>query len=83
MQDFFKGGVMMGIGNLRGMIDIEALARKLKIEARSARELHGVGSRGPLKGPGGVQGQGPWWGSRGRSPRKLQGFTAFSMQNTV
>ena len=34
----------------------EALALKFKIEARSARELHGVGSRGPLKGPGEVQG---------------------------
>ena len=25
----------------------------------------------PLKGPGGVQGQNPWWRSRGRSPWKL------------
>ena len=30
---------------------------------------HGVGSRGPLKGP--------WWGSRGRSPPKLLGFSRF------
>ena len=30
---------------------------------------HGVGSRGLLKGP--------WWGSRGRSPPKLLGFSRF------
>ena len=30
---------------------------------------HGVGSRGPLKGP--------WWGSRERSPPKLLGFSRF------
>ena len=31
----------------------------------------GVGSRGQLKGPGGVQGQSPWWGSRGEAPGSL------------
>ena len=30
---------------------------------------HGVGWRGPLKGP--------WWWSRGRSPPKLLGFSRF------
>ena len=65
----------------------EALARRAKMEAREVHEPHGVGSRGPLKGPGGVQGQSPWWGSRGRSPRKLPCFfnaeTAFSKQNNI
>ena len=32
---------------------------------------HGVVSVGPLKGPGGVHGQNPWWGSRGQCHRKL------------
>ena len=38
-----------------------------------------------LEDPGGVQGQSPWWGSRGaKSPEALVFFkaeTAFSMQN--
>ena len=46
----------------------KCLPKVQKIEARNAREPCGVGSRGPLKGPGGVQGQSTWWGSRGRSP---------------
>ena len=47
-------------------IDYEALAQSAK--NRSAQRPQALGSRGPLKGPGGVQGQSPWWGSRGRSP---------------
>ena len=34
-----------------------------KIEAPNSCEPCGMGSRGQLKGPGGVQGQSPWWGS--------------------
>ena len=37
----------------------------------------GPGAR--LKAPGGVQGQSPWWGSRGQRPRKLQGFSQFNI----
>ena len=33
-----------------------------------AERLNGVGSRGPLKGPGGVQGQSPGGGPGGRAP---------------
>ena len=55
----------------------EVLVSKSKIEACSTRELHGVGSRGPLKGPGGVQGQSPWRGQGSEAPgssRVLQHF---------
>ena len=41
----FQGGVI-------GMIGKKWWCKK--VEARSAREIHGVESRGPLKGPGGV-----------------------------
>jgi len=56
-----------------------SLLNFLKIAKRSERSsrLCGVGSRGPLKGPRGVQGQSPWWGSRGRSPPKPEGFYTF------
>ena len=37
----------------------------------------GPGAR--LRAPGGVQGQSPWWGSRGQCPRKLQGFSQFNI----
>ena len=37
----------------------------------------GPGDR--LRAPGGVQGQSPWWGSRGQRPRKLQGFSQFNI----
>ena len=37
----------------------------------------GPGAR--LRAPGGVQGQSPWWGSRGQRPRKLQGFSQFNI----
>ena len=47
----------------------------------------GVGSRGPLKGPGGIQGQSIWCGSRGRSPRKphvhFNADTAFPTQTYI
>ena len=37
----------------------------------------GPGAR--LRAPGGVQGQSPWWGSRGQRPRKLHGFSQFNI----
>ena len=37
------------------------LRKVQKLEARNAREPCGVGYRNPFKGPGGVQGQNPWW----------------------
>ena len=45
-----------------------ALRKLPKIEARNVREPWGVGSRSPLKGPGGVQGQTPWWEFGGEAP---------------
>ena len=44
--------------------------------ARSA-STHGWGPGARLRALGGVQGQSPWRGSRGRSPRKLSGFSIF------
>ena len=55
------------------------LVQSVKNKRAKLREPCGVASKGPLKGPGGVQGQSPWWGSRGRSPSgSLR--TVFSMQ---
>ena len=58
--DFFRCG---------GMINNEVFPQRLTIEARIAREPHSMGSRGPLKGSGGIQGQNP-----GGSSRDLQHF---------
>ena len=63
--------VPVGKGWLGAPLIKKRLRKVQKIEACNTREPCGVGSWGPLKGPGGVQGQSPWWGSRGRSPRKL------------
>ena len=72
---FFSSGVTLLEGargqGMAGCPLIKRLRKVQKIEERNAREPCSVGSRGPPKGPGGVQGQSPWWGSRGRSPRKL------------
>ena len=51
--------------------------RSVASAASGALAPHGRGSRGPLKGPGGVQGQSPWRGSRGQRPRKLTHFEHF------
>ena len=51
--------------------------RSVASAASGALAPHGRGSRGPLKGPGGVQGQSPWRGSRGQRPRKLMHFEHF------
>ena len=51
--------------------------RSVASAASGALAPHGWGSRGPLKGPGGVQGQSPWRGSRGQCPRKLTHFEHF------
>ena len=50
--------------------------RLIKKQEMSDRSIapHGRGSRGPLKGAGGVQGQRPWWGSRGQRPLEAPGF---------
>ena len=61
----------------------ECLRKKSQIEARTTRELHGVGSRVQLKDPGPGSRAKHMTGFRRRSLQKLQGFTAFSMQNTV
>ena len=53
------------------------LRKVQKFEACNAHELCSMEYRGRLKGPGGVQGQSPCWGYRGRSPQKL---LCFSMQ---
>ena len=63
----------------------EVLMWKSKI-MHAARKLHSVGSsRGPLKGPGGVQGQSPRWGSSPVGPlkynvvsRRDQGFLNYT-----
>ena len=67
----------MGKGWLGASLTKKRLRILQKIEARNTSELCGVGSRGPLRGPGGVQGQSPWWATRGQSPWKL---FYFSMQ---
>ena len=45
--------------------------------ASEALAPHGVGSRGPLKGPWWGPGATPRWGSRGQRPRKLLDFSLF------
>ena len=47
------------------------------LRAPQGASLNGWGPGARLRAPGGVQGQSPWWGSRGRSPRKLQVFRKF------
>ena len=47
------------------------LCKVQNIQGSNEREPCGVGSRGLLKCPCGVQGQSLWWGSRGQSPWKL------------
>ena len=68
-------------------IDKKRLRKVQKIEARNEREPCDVGSRGPLKGPGGDQGQSPWLGSRGRSPLEapvhFNADTAFPTQTYI
>ena len=46
----------MGKGWLGAPLIKKRLRKVQKIEGRNAREPCGVGSRGPLKGPSGVQG---------------------------
>ena len=50
----------MGKGWLGATLIKSACAKCKKSEARNVREPCSVGSRGTLKGPGGVQGQSPW-----------------------
>ena len=47
----------------------DASGKNSKRATRTSLAAWGTGAR--FKGPGGVQGQSPWWGPRGRSPRKL------------
>ena len=58
-----------------------------KIEERNACEPFGVGSRGPLKGPGGVEGQSPLVGVQGAKPPEapvhFNADTAFPTQTYI
>ena len=55
----------------------------VKIEVHNVGESHGMGYSELLKDPGEIQGQSPWWGSRGQSHWKLYNFMAFLSANSL
>ena len=78
----FCSRVPVGKGWLGAPLIKKRLCKVQKIEACNTREPCSVGSTGPLKGPGGVQGQSPWWRSRKRSPGSSCAFQCrYSISN--
>ena len=64
-----------------GSPSIKKHLRKVqRIEARNAREPFGVGSRGPLNGPSGVQEQSSCGGLEGEAPGS---FCVFQCRNSI
>ena len=91
-ESSWRSGVLANVsysGAAPGYIDrggriyifVRIRARVAHARERVSARIYGWGPGARLRAPGGVQGQSPWRGSRGRSPRKLSVFRLSNPSN--